>query len=178
MPTERAAAMSSIEVERTWLEMRRPPAVAPAPWPDGARLQRALSCPPAFYRFLYGEVGRAYRWVDRLRWSDDALAGHLDDPAVEVWVLYADGVPQGYFELHHVADDRSVEIAYFGLMPWAIGQGLGRRLLEAAIRQAWAGHPHRIWLHTCTLDHPAALPNYLKRGFEVTRIERIVQDLG
>jgi len=174
---ERAAAMSSIDVERTWLEMRRPPAVPPTPWPDGVRLERALACPPAFYRFLYAEVGRAYRWMDRLRWSDLALAAHLGDPAIEVWVAYLGGVPQGYFELRHVADDASVEIAYFGLMPWAIGHGMGRRLLEVAIQQAWASRPDRIWLHTCTLDHPAALPNYLKRGFTVTRIEHVVQDV-
>lgn len=169
--------MPSIEVERTWLEMRRPPTASPPPWPDGMRVDRAAPCPPGFYRFLYGEVGRAWKWVDRLCWSDEALAAHLDDPATEIWVAYLGAVPQGYFELRHVPEDRSVEIAYFGLMPWALGRGMGRRLLEDAIERAWVGHPDRIWLHTCTLDHPAALPNYLRRGFVVTRIERVVQDL-
>jgi GNAT superfamily N-acetyltransferase len=66
-----------------------------------------------------------------------------------------------------------VEIGYFGLMPHAIGRGLGRWLLGEAIRDAWCGDPTRLWLHTCTLDHPAALPNYLKAGFVVTGTEQV-----
>ncbi len=67
--------------------------------------------------------------------------------------------------LRRVPEDGSVEIAYFGLFPNAIGQGLGKHLLSCAVRDAWALGPSRVWLHTCTLDHPAALPNYKKRGF-------------
>ncbi|HEX5818455.1 MAG TPA: GNAT family N-acetyltransferase [Gemmatimonadales bacterium] len=168
--------MASVDVERTWLEMRQRPAHAPTVAPPGVRLQRATPCPPGFYRFLYGEVGRAFKWVDRLGWPDDRLAAHLADPTVAVWVALEGPVPLGYFELvRH--PDASVEIAYFGLMPWAIGRGLGRWLLEAAIAEAWRDGPTRIWLHTCTLDHPAALPNYLGRGFTVTHREQIVQEV-
>ena len=70
-----------------------------------------------------------------------------------------------------------MEIAYFGLMPWAIGRGLGRWLLGAALSVAWRGAPERVWLHTCTMDHPAALPNYLGRGFVATRVERVLQEV-
>jgi GNAT superfamily N-acetyltransferase len=170
------APMPSIAVERTWLEMRRRPDVPPCAAPPGARIARAAPCPPGFYRFLYRQVGRAFKWVDRLRWSDDRLAAHLADPAVAVWVALEGPVPVGYFELvRH--PDASIEIAYFGLMPWAIGRGLGRWLLEAAVEAAWEERPSRIWLHTCTLDHPAALPNYLRRGFRITHREGIVQEV-
>jgi hypothetical protein len=77
----------------------------------------------------------------------------------------------GWYELRRVADDDSVEIAYFGLAPGALGQGLGKHLLSYAVLDAWGMKPSRVWLHTCTLDHPAALPNYLARGFAPYRTE-------
>ena len=154
--------MPTLDVERTWLEMRRPPQVTTPGAPDGFRLECAEPCPAAWYRYLYAEVGRQWKWVDRLRWDEARLTAHLADPAVSVWVAWQAAVPQGWYELVRHPEDDSMEIAYFGLMPWAIGRGAGRRLLEAAIAEAWRGSPSRIWLHTCTLDHPSALPNYLK----------------
>ena len=77
----------------------------------------------------------------------------------------------GWYELRRVPEDGSVEIAYFGLMPGAIGRGLGKALLGCAVRDAWAMGATRVWLHTCTLDHPHALPNYLARGFRVYKTE-------
>lgn len=168
--------MPQLEVERTWLEMRARPIAAAAAPPPGVRLAQAAPCPAGFYRFLYGQVGHAFKWVDRLRWTDAELEAHLADPAVAVWVAVDGVVPLGYFELVRQPDG-SVELAYFGLMPWAIGRGWGRWLLEAAIAEAWRGTPARVWLHTCSLDHPAALPNYLKRGFSITHREQIVQEV-
>jgi GNAT superfamily N-acetyltransferase len=85
-------------------------------------------------------------------------------------VLYLDGAPGGYFELRR-HDDRSIEVAYFGLMADYIGRGLGSWLLAQATRAAWEEKPERVRLHTSTLDHPHALPNYLRRGFQVVRTE-------
>jgi GNAT superfamily N-acetyltransferase len=81
-----------------------------------------------------------------------------------------EGGPAGYFELRE-HDDASVEIAYFGLLPDFIGRGWGKYLLTRAVQIAWDLGATRVWLHTCTLDHPAALPNYLKRGFRPLRTE-------
>ena len=81
------------------------------------------------------------------------------------------GALAGWYELRRVPEDGSVEIAYFGLLPGAIGQGLGKHLLSCAVRDAWALGPARVWLHTCTLDHPHALPNYQKRGFAPYKTE-------
>ncbi len=81
-----------------------------------------------------------------------------------------EAAPAGYFELcEH--DDGAVEIVYFGLLPDFIGRGWGKYLLTGATQAAWGLGPSRVWLHTCTLDHPAALPNYLRRGFRAVREE-------
>ena len=162
---------ATIQVRRTFLEMRSPgelePAATPVPEPAVARLEQ---CSPAMFRYLYAEVGKAFRWTDRLSWTDQQIAEHLADPRISIWLLSWQDVPAGYFELRE-HDDRSVEIAYFGLLPDFIGRGWGKYLLTRAAAAAWDLSPSRIWLHTCTLDHPAALPNYLKRGFRPIREE-------
>jgi GNAT superfamily N-acetyltransferase len=158
-------------VVRTYLEMRSPDELRAAsvetPAPHIERLER---CSVSFFRFLYQEVGRAYRWTDRLTWSDETIREHLDTPGVSIWLLSWEDAPAGYFELRE-HPDRSVEIAYFGLLPDFIGRGWGKYLLTRAVESAWQLGPSRVWLHTCTLDHPAALPNYVKRGFKPVRQE-------
>ncbi|HXE58764.1 MAG TPA: GNAT family N-acetyltransferase [Gemmatimonadales bacterium] len=163
--------MPTVEVTRTYLEMRTRPAAPAEPPPPEVRIERVERCPASFWRYLYSEVGRAHHWRDRLSWTDEEIRRYLDRPEVSVWVMYDHAAPAGYFELRR-HDDGSVELAYFGLLPDFVGRGLGRLLLEAAIDRAWAMRPTRVWLHTCTLDHPAALPNYTKRGFEPYREER------
>ena len=81
------------------------------------------------------------------------------------------GAPAGYFELER-QEDGSTEVAYFGLLQEYLGRGLGKHLLTAAVHQAWQTGANRVWLHTCTLDDPAALPNYLKRGFKPFKEEK------
>jgi GNAT superfamily N-acetyltransferase len=127
-------------------------------------------CPVSFFRFLYAEVGRAYQWTDRLSWSDETTRAYLSIPGVSVWLMTWGERPAGYFELRQ-HEDSSVEIAYFGLLPDFIGRGWGKHLLTRAVQSAWQLGADRVWLHTCTLDHPAALPNYLKRGFRPVREE-------
>jgi GNAT superfamily N-acetyltransferase len=79
----------------------------------------------------------------------------------------------GWYELRRVPEDRSVEIAYFGLLPGHIGRGAGRALLNGAVQDAWTlgGGAGRVWLHTCTLDHPHAMRNYEARGFRPFKTE-------
>jgi GNAT superfamily N-acetyltransferase len=163
--------LGTTEVVRTYLEMRTPEALRVSPPVPGARIEQVHACPVSFHRFLYREVGRNYHWRDRLVWSDQDVQRYLDDPRITVHVLYSRGAPAGYFELKK-DDDGSVEIAYFGLLPEFIGQGLGKMLLTEAVKEAWTRGARRVWLHTCTLDDPAALPNYLKRGFQPFKEER------
>jgi GNAT superfamily N-acetyltransferase len=163
--------MAQVEVVRTYLEMTEPGQLAPAPPPAGeCRVDEMQGCPPSFFRYLYAEVGRDYHWVDRLAWSEETVLAYLADESVSLWLLTAAGSPAGYFELKG-HEDGSVEIAYFGLLREFIGRGLGKYLLTVATREAWRRGPTRVWLHTCTLDDPAALPNYEARGFRPFRNE-------
>jgi GNAT superfamily N-acetyltransferase len=165
-------------VTRTYLELRSPGELRPAPVPrPEPRIERIDECTVSFFRYLYQEVGRAYHWTDRLSWTDEMIRAYLDTPAVSVWLMSWQAAPAGYFELRKHEDD-SVEIAYFGLLPDFIGRGWGKHLLTRAVESAWALGPSRVWLHTCTLDHPAALPNYLKRGFRQVRQEVYKVEIG
>jgi GNAT superfamily N-acetyltransferase len=163
-----------MQVTRTYLEMSSPSELRPSELPDPEpRIERIENCPVSFFRYLYQEVGRAFHWTDRLGWSDDMVQQHLATAGVSLWVMSWGGAPVGYFELRE-HEDQSVEIAYFGLLPESIGRGWGGYLLTRAVQRAWDTGTHRVWLHTCTLDHPAALPNYLKRGFRPFREEKYV----
>ncbi len=163
--------MRSVQVVRTYLEMNRASELVgdEGVEPANARIERIGRCAPAFYRFLYNEVGQHWNWIDRAAWTDERIAQHLEG-AVTIWVLFLGGDAAGWFELvEH--DDRSIEIAYFGLFEHAIGRRIGPWMLGRAVREAWSFGATRVWLHTCTLDHPGALAMYLKRGFVKTSEE-------
>ena len=160
-----------IEVTRTYLEMRDPSDLRAAKVDDPAiEIERQRDCSVELFRFLYIEVGRNYHWIDRLPWTDDEIRVYLARPEITLWLMTYEKQIAGYFELRN-CEDGSTELAYFGLMPQFIGRGLGKHLLTCAVEQAWAGGANRVWLHTCTLDDAAALPNYLKRGFQPFKTE-------
>lgn len=166
-----------MQVTRTYLEMRAPDELVPSgSGPVGARIERVEASPPSFYRYLYSEVGRDFHWVDRLAWSDEQFRTHLAQPSVTLWLLTMADAPAGWFELKS-HDDGSTEIAYFGILPAFRRRGLGKHLLAEAVRQAWAAGATRVWLHTCTLDDPAALRNYRARGFRTYKEETYEAEL-
>ena len=169
--------MRPVEVVRTYLELRDPGDLHGGTIDDPAlSLAPEVRCSVETYRELYDLVGREYHWRDRMSWSDERLAAHLGDPSVVVWVLRHEGRPAGYFELVR-GSDGSVEISYFGLAGEFIGRGFGKHLLTRAVEESWRMGATRVWLHTCTLDGPAALPNYRARGFTEYRIERYVTEI-
>jgi len=127
-------------------------------------------------RDLYRAVGRDYHWRDRNAWSDTRLAEYLAKPEVAVYVMRLNDEPAGFAELMRHADG-SVEIVYFGLVRGAQGRGLGKWLLTRAVEEAWTMGATRVWLNTCTLDSPAALPNYRARGFVPYRTETYTVEL-
>lgn len=167
----------NVEVTRTYLQLANPEDLKPARV-DDARIHIELmtECPPSFYRYLYGEVGRFYHWTDRLPWSDDEIRSHLARAEITLWVMRYEAAPAGYFELERHPDG-SIEIAYFGLIQEFLGRGLGKHLLTVAAEQAWSDGANRVWLHTCTLDDAAAMPNYQKRGFVPFRQETYFTDV-
>jgi GNAT superfamily N-acetyltransferase len=116
------------------------------------------------YRSLYRAVGQDWLWFSRLLLPDAALEAIIGDPKVEVFALLDGRRRIGLLELDF-REEGACELAFFGLVPDAIGQGAGRFLMAQAIDRAWARPIRRFWVHTCSLDHPAALPAYLRAGF-------------
>ena len=162
-------------VKTTYLQMFACPVRIVPPPREGLVIVHAKKPTVAYYRFLYDAVGRDYDWTSRKKLSDAELAAILGDPRDEVHVLMADGVPAGFAELDRRTEGE-IELVQFGLVREFIGQGLGRYFLQWTIDKAWNYSPKRFWLHTCTKDHPAALPNYLKAGFAIYKEE--VKDQG
>ncbi|WP_027285128.1 GNAT family protein [Rubritepida flocculans] len=162
-----------VAVEVTFMRMDAPPPPGQPALPDGWRVTRLRPrCSVQQYRRLYDGVGRDYVWWLRRSLSDAELDEVLAEPTLSVHVLHDPaGREAGFYEL----DRRPrgvINLAYFGLMPGAIGQGLGMAFLHHAIAAAWAEGPSALTVNTCTADHPRALPNYLKAGFRVLRVVR------
>jgi len=132
-------------------------------------LEISMVAPPAFEvnRRFYKEVGATWEWTDRLPWSDEQWSAYVNRYELQTWTASVDGEPAGYFELE-AQGAGDVEIVYFGLLDQYTGCGLGGAMLCEAVERAWSfGDARRVWLHTCTKDHPAALENYLRRGFQL-----------
>lgn len=163
----------------TWsLEMRDASQLRRARAPDPVpQLVQAKIPSPALNRFLYTSIGGDWHWVDRLPWSWERWMRWLNRPEHQTWVLYVDGTPAGYFELEKQAGG-DVEIAYFGIAKGFIGRGLGGWLLTRTIEQAWAFGATRVWVHTCSLDHPMALNNYRARGMSVFKEETAMKPVA
>jgi GNAT superfamily N-acetyltransferase len=165
------ADLPTIEIVVTYLAMTAPPAgpARPAP-PAKLAVLRAEAPTVAFYRFLYNGVGEAWQWTDRRLVPDAELDAVIRDPGVEIYVLYAGGVPAGYAELDFRAMPVA-DLAYFGLMPEFIGRGLGAWFLDWAVRALWLKGPSEVTVNTCDLDHPRALQGYQLVGFAPRRRE-------
>lgn len=164
------------EVTTYYLEMTGPAQLRPARAAARPFAARRAELPyPALNRFFYEQVGRSHYWTDRLAWTEEQWLSWLNRPELQTWIGYVCETPAGYFELEKQA--AGVELVYFGLLPPFIGQGIGGALLTEAIGRAWAMDTQRVWVHTCTLDHPAALPNYRKRGFRLYDQKTHIQEL-
>ena len=123
-------------------------------------------------RFLYEYIGSPWGWTDKLSDSDSKWKNYVENPNLRTWVAYFKGTIAGYFELY-TNNDGTTEIVYFGLTKRFIGKGFGGYLLSCAIKQAWnIEKTKRIYVHTCTLDHPSALENYQSRGFKIYKSEK------
>ncbi len=173
MPWADSAGLVRTLVRTTHLEMTLPSQLRPSlKLPADLLLLRVGVPSPALSRFLYTSVGGDWYWLDRLTWTYADWMRWLERAEVETWVTLQRGSVAGYFELEAQQQD-SVEITYFGLLREFAGQGLGSYLLTQACGRAWSMKPgvRRVWVHTCTLDHPGALHNYRARGFSVFKEE-------
>ncbi|MCC6746909.1 MAG: GNAT family N-acetyltransferase [Deltaproteobacteria bacterium] len=165
MPPMRTASVTTWHLELTSFQALRAARHPQEPCVV-ARLEPSQ---PAFSRFLYASVGADWWWIDRLPWTLADWRGHLERPEVATWVLYVGGAPAGYVELERQSGG-NVELLYFGLLPGFSGRGFGGHLLTVGVEEAFALGARRVWVHTCSLDGPGALPNYQARGFSVFKV--------
>jgi len=157
IPGELAAVVTS-------LEMRDRPKPRPLP-ASPLRLLPWRDATPDAYRTLFRRVGAPWLWFSRLMLDDAALAAIIHDTAVDLYaVVDRAGIEIGMLELDFRASGEC-EIAFFGLVPELTGKGHGDWLMAHALALGWRSQVKRMWVHTCTLDHPGALGFYRRHGF-------------
>ncbi len=158
----------------THLEMTARPAFRsdpPGPWTS----RRVESPGLDWFRDLYRRVGEEWLWFSRLQMSDADLIAIIHSPLVEVHALVQDGRDEGLLELDF-REPGQCELAFFGVTAKLIGSGAGSWLMNRALERAWSRPVARIWVHTCTLDHPAALAFYQRSGFRPFRRQIEITD--
>lgn len=175
VPPSSASMNEPYEPVTVWhLEMLSPNDLKPGrDAVSGLEIVQAKLPLPELNRFLYASVGGDWYWRDRLSWDYARWMHVIGKTGYETWVAYLHGTPAGYYELDPTPDE-SVEIAYFGLLPAFVGKGIGGLLLTHAIARGWEKGARRVWVHTCSLDHPAALKNYQARGLRLFKEENLL----
>lgn len=167
------------DVTTTYLESHSPDELRPKRLPASAADVAIVRVPkpfPELNRFFYATVGAKWVWYGRLPWTYEKWLKYLDRPELETWMVTVGGVPAGYVELEKQTDG-SVNIAYFGIFAQFTGRSLGGHLLTFAIERGWQWGANRVWVHTCDLDDPRALPNYQARGLKIYKVETEPEDL-
>jgi GNAT superfamily N-acetyltransferase len=160
----------------TYLEMRaRPAPRAPRPETADLALERFGPGEAARYKRIYRAIGERWFWFSRLGASDEEVSAVLGDPGVMAFAATQGGRDIGLVEID-LRQEGEAEIVYFGLVDEATGQGLGRRLMDRTLELAWGQAVRRVWLHTCTLDHPGAIAFYRRSGFAPYRLAVEVAD--
>jgi GNAT superfamily N-acetyltransferase len=162
-------AVVRVGVVVTFLRMDQPPAEPAPALPPGMAVRAEPYCTVATYRQLYNAVGGAYVWWLRRAMPDTQLAGLLRNPALSIHVLYDAGQKVGGFYELDATPWPAVNLSYFGLMPHAVGHGMGLAFLRHAVDEVWRRGARAMTVNTCTADHPRALPTYLRAGFRPAR---------
>jgi GNAT superfamily N-acetyltransferase len=147
----------------TYLEMQERPEPRPVP-PSPLRLERLPAVDPDRYRALFRRVGQKWLWFSRLAMDDATLLAKVAEVHI---VLDEAGRESGLLELDFRVEDECL-IRFLGLVPELAGRGHGRWLFAEALALAWRPGVACVRVHTCSLDHPAALPAYLRAGFKAS----------
>ena len=128
-------------------------------------------------KFLYKQIGKKYKWIDRLIWTDQKWINYVSSKNLSTYVLKDGDDLVGYFELIFSEIKQEIEIAYFGILEDYFGKKLGSFLLSEAIKKSFLTGVKRVWVHTCSLDHKNALKNYLSRGMTIFRSEILKREI-
>ena len=162
-----------IPVERNFLELRDLKKLKFNSFKENKFLIKKIKPDFQLNKFFYKQVGKKHRWIDRLSWTDEKWINFISNKNLETYVISEFEDLIGFFELLYNPNLNETEISYFGLLEEYIGKGIGGYALSEAIKKAFEKNIKRVWLHTCTLDHPNALKNYIARGMRVFRKENI-----
>jgi GNAT superfamily N-acetyltransferase len=158
----------------TFLERTEPPGLPQTPT-DGLSLVHVIQPDPSWYRALYSRIGENWLWFSRAVMPDEELAALISSPTTVILALMRAGDAIGLAELDRTIPGEA-EIVTFGVIPEEIGSGAARVLMEGALAHAFSGDVPRLWLHTCTFDHPAAVRFYVRRGFRAFKFAIEVSD--
>ena len=163
-----------VKVDRNYLEINSINELKASKVPSD-NCNVALVDPPDYQlnKFLYKQVGKDYRWIDRLVWEDSQWVNYVENSKVKTYVLKDKGNLIGYFEIIFDFEKKQSEIAYFGILTEYFGKKYGGYLLSEAINKSFEKSINRVWVHTCSLDHKNALKNYIARGMNIFKKEKI-----
>ena len=162
-----------IHVERNFLELRDLKNLKAHSFNKSKFMVKKILPDFQLNKFFYKRVGKKHRWIDRLSWSDEKWINYISNKNLETYVICKHDDLAGFFELLYNPKLKETEISYFGLLEEYIGKGIGGYALGEAIKKSFKKNIDRVWLHTCTLDHPNALKNYIARGMTVFKKENI-----
>lgn len=165
--------MKSIPTRTWYLEMKIEPIKA-VTLPENCKVKKLVNPDVNFYISLYKSVGEQYNWFDRLIMPIDQLRNVISSDSTEIQVLYCNNEPAGFVE-YQLGKPGETEIVYFGICADFRGKKLGYPFLSWSIKHAWERGINRLWLHTCDLDHKAALPLYQQVGFDIFKEEVVIQ---
>ena len=162
-----------IPVQRNFLELKDIKNLKTNPTNKNKYLVKKIKPDFQLNKFFYKQVGKNHRWIDRLSWSDKKWINYISNRNLETYIISEFDELVGFFELLYNPELEETEISYFGLLEEYIGKGIGGYALSVAIKKSFEKNIKRVWLHTCTLDHPNALKNYIARGMTVFKKENI-----
>jgi len=162
-----------IPVQRNFLELKDLKNLKTYPTIKNRYLVKKIKPDFQLNKFFYKQVGKKHRWIDRLSWSDEKWINYISNKNLETYIICESEKLVGFFELLNNPELQETEISYFGLLEEYIGKGIGGYALSVAIRKSFEKNIKRVWLHTCTLDHPNALKNYIARGMTIFKKENI-----
>jgi len=163
-----------VSVDRSFLEINSVKNLNRSKSP-GSNFKISEVKPPDFQlnKFFYKQIGKNHRWIDRLVWEDKKWIEYVENPNVKTFVLKDDNNLVGYYETIRSLYNDHTEIAYFGILEEYYGKKCGGYLLSEAINKLFEEGISRVWLHTCSLDHKNAIKNYLARGMQIFKSEKI-----
>ena len=167
------------QVDRKYLEIKSIESLINSISPNKTSKVTLIN-PPDFQlnKFLYKQIGKKHRWIDRLEWNDQKWIKYVENNNVKTYVLQDKEELIGYSEQIFHFEEKNCEIAYFGILQEHYGKKYGGFLLSESIKNSFQNSIERVWLHTCSLDHKHALKNYLSRGMKIFKSEKVNIDIN